>query len=126
VLLAGFDGDGMLDGIQEFTARSRAWSSISEASCKRVEQRLEVSGASVWHRARRGSARMRGSGTRRSYQEVQEGEAVLVAKFVRPRRPGASAISRWSSRLAAVRSGRGCARRSGARLRKERCQGDAL
>jgi hypothetical protein len=82
VLLAGFDGDGMLGGVQESTARSTAWSSIFEASYKRVEERLEVSGASAWHGAWRGSARTRGSGTRRSYQEVQEGEAVLVAKFV--------------------------------------------
>jgi hypothetical protein len=82
-----------------------------------VEERLEVSGASAWHGARRGLARTMGSGTRHSYQEVQEGEAVLVAKFVRPRRPGALAISRRSLCLAVAKSGRGCARRSGARLR---------
>jgi hypothetical protein len=58
VLLAGFDDDG-LDDIQESTARSRAWSSISKASCKHVEERLEVSGASAWHVAWRGSVRTR-------------------------------------------------------------------
>jgi hypothetical protein len=48
----------------------------------------------------------------------------VVAKYARPRRPEASAISRRSSRLAAARFSRGCAQRSRARLRKERCQGD--
>jgi hypothetical protein len=41
-VLAGFDGDGVLDGVQESTARSRTWSSTSEASCKLAEERLEI------------------------------------------------------------------------------------
>jgi hypothetical protein len=114
VLLVGFNGDGVLDGVQEFTARSRVWSSISEASCKYAEERLEVSGASARRGARQRSARVRRSGKRHSYQEFQEDEAGLVARFARSRCPGASAISRRSSRLAAARSDRGCARRSGA------------
>jgi hypothetical protein len=41
-VLAGFNGDGVLDGIQQSTARSRTWSSTSEASCKCAEKRLEI------------------------------------------------------------------------------------
>jgi hypothetical protein len=43
-------------------------------------------------------------------------------EFARPRRPGASAIPRRSSRLAAARSSRRCFRRSGAQTEKKSCQ----
>jgi hypothetical protein len=39
---AGFDGDEVLDDVQESTARSKTWSSTSEASCKLAEEWLEI------------------------------------------------------------------------------------
>jgi hypothetical protein len=77
-------------------------------------------------RARRNTTNRGGSGKRGSYQEIQEDEVELVAISDGSRCTGASAIARRSPVWQTVRSGRGCYRRSGARLRKERCQGDAL
>jgi hypothetical protein len=48
-----------------------------------------------------------------------------VAKFARLRHPGALAISRWSSRLAAARSGHGRAHGSREKGGAKPCQGDA-
>jgi hypothetical protein len=42
VLPAGFDGDGVLDGVQEFATRSRAWASVSKASYNGVKSWLEL------------------------------------------------------------------------------------
>jgi hypothetical protein len=41
------DGDEVLDGVQEITARSKAWSSISEASCNGVQPQLELDDLAV-------------------------------------------------------------------------------
>jgi hypothetical protein len=42
VLPAILDGDEVLDGVQEITARLKAWSLISEASCNSVKPWLEL------------------------------------------------------------------------------------
>jgi hypothetical protein len=77
-------------------------------------------------RAQRNTTNRGGSGKQGSYQEIQEDEAELVANSDGSRCKGASAISRRSPVYRTVRSGRGCYQRSGAQLRKERCEGDAL
>jgi hypothetical protein len=41
------DGDEVLDGVQEIMARSKAWSSISEASCNGVQPQLELDDLAV-------------------------------------------------------------------------------
>jgi hypothetical protein len=94
VVPVGFYGDGVLDGIQEFKARSKAWCSISEVPCKRARERLEV-------RARLGYAEHGGRmthtrrpGKRRCYQEVQGIEACLVARPASLRCTGVLEISR--------------------------------
>jgi hypothetical protein len=73
-------GDGVHDGLQEITASSKVWSTISRASYNGGEGRLELAVlvGVLW--AWRRSAKRRGSGKRRSYQEVQEDKASLLAQ----------------------------------------------
>jgi hypothetical protein len=103
-LLVGFDGDGALDGIQEFKARSKAWSSVSEAPCKRVEERLEVRSRPCYAEHGERMMRIRRPGKWRCYQEVQEVEAKLVARLWRMMRSMAARIVRRSSSYGRVAS----------------------
>jgi hypothetical protein len=51
VLPAVPDSDGVYDGVQEITAMSKVWSSISRVSCNGDGARLEFSAAAVKSRA---------------------------------------------------------------------------
>jgi hypothetical protein len=64
VLPVGFNGDGVLDGVQEFKARSKAWSSALVASYNGDEGRQELGDlAGVLWAWRRTTSR-KGSGKR--------------------------------------------------------------
>jgi hypothetical protein len=97
VFLVGFGDDGLHDDVQEVTVRTMAQLQISKASCSSEEMRLEVSTPTVMSRVWRRTGCAEGSGGRHAYYGVQVDVADLVAKFVRSRCLGASAISRRSS-----------------------------
>jgi hypothetical protein len=82
----------MLDGVQEFKARSKAWSSALVASCNGDEGRLELGDLAGVLWAWRRTANRKGSGKRRSYPGVQVVEASLMAKSAKSRCCGAPAI----------------------------------
>jgi hypothetical protein len=91
------DGDEVLDGVQEITARSKAWSSISGASCNGVKPRLELGDLAAVFWARRRMASRREFGWRQSYPGVQDIEASLVGRYAESRCYGARGIGRRSS-----------------------------
>jgi hypothetical protein len=67
VLPAVLVGDGVLEGVQEFKARSMAWSSVLVASCNGDGGRLELDDLAGVLWAWRRTASRKGSGKRRSY-----------------------------------------------------------
>jgi hypothetical protein len=67
VVLAGFGGDGVLDGVQPKQAKATVCSEISRVSCRREERRLELGVLTDELWARRRSARRGRSGKQRSY-----------------------------------------------------------
>jgi hypothetical protein len=62
VLSAGFNGDGVLDGVQEFKARTKAWSLVLVASYSGDEGRLELDDLARVFWAWRRMAGRKGSG----------------------------------------------------------------
>jgi hypothetical protein len=80
VLLAILDGDEVLDGVQEETAKTMACSNRSFASWNSEERWLEVSGTAMLCRASTNMGDVDESRRLRPYQKVQIDEADLMAK----------------------------------------------
>jgi hypothetical protein len=85
VLPVGFNGDGVLDGVQGFKARSKAWSLALVASCNGDEGQLELGDLAGVLWAWRRTASRKGSGKRQSYPGVQVIEASLMVKSAESR-----------------------------------------